>query len=240
MDIRAYNTKDLPYHFIIFYNLPESEIRKYSLDVPYQIGENAVLTYCYIDRQAGLSYELICKASLEGNGNIRFSKGSKTSMMKIREGALISDAVVLDEDIPQMSPYKYVADRTKDVYGYHIDMVKTLEAKRFSNRRHVCYPDDIMVFLYGMGCKPEQIWVTEISENDYPENIKNLIGTKVVHSIGGDINEWEFASAGRLINQPFNKELGYVNGDIVPIYSTKDKNGEELPIVPAKSMVPNQ
>lgn len=238
MDIRAYNTKDLPYRFVLFCNISAKDLFLYSAGAPIKDGENSLLTYCYIDRQAGLSFEVVCKASLLPDDSIKFGEVSKTTSMKIREGGLISDALVFPEGY-EMEQFQEVADRIKNHYGYHIDMVRILEEKRFSNRRHICYPNDIMVYLFGMGIKTEQIWVTEIDEDAYPPQIKNLIGTKLVHTTQNGNETMEFAGAGRLINQPYNLGFGYNEGDIVPIYAIPDGRGQEEPIALARNLVPN-
>lgn len=237
MDIREYNTKDLPYNFVLFYDLPEAELRKYSMDdLPYVEGENSILTYCYIDRQAGLSYRFICKCKFN-NGCIEYGKRSETAVMIIREGGLVGQALLLP-DGEDLGDLHEIANEIKEGYGYHIDLIKTLEAKRFSNRRHVCYPDDVMVVLFEMGnVKPEQIWVTEIDESKYPDKIKALIGTKIAYNTREGVETMLFAGAGKLINQPFNSAFGYNNGDIVPIYALQGDKGE-LPIVPASRLVP--
>lgn len=235
MDIRAYNTKDLPYRFVLFCNISERDLMVYSAGAPIQRGENSLLTYCYIDKMAGLSFEVVCKASLLPDGSIRFGEVSKTTSMRIREGGLISDALVFPEGY-EMEKYQEVADRVKKYYGYHIDMVHTLEAKRFSHRRHICYPDDIMVYLFGNGIKPEQIWVTEIEQNECPYSVRRLIGTELVHNTAEGREVLECVGAGRLINQPYNPGFGYREGDIVPIYAMPIGRGQEEPIVLARNM----
>ena len=126
MDIRAYQTRKLPYHFVLFYNLSQADLIKFSLDLEINTGDNALLTYCYIDRMAGLSYEVICKASIDGNGNVVYREPSKTAMMRIREGGIISDAYVYPEG-GELSRFQDRADRIKENYGFHIDMIKAVE-----------------------------------------------------------------------------------------------------------------
>lgn len=238
MDVRQYPTKDLPYHFVLFYNLSREELLKYSLDVPAMPGDNAILTYCYIDRMAGMSFKMVCLARYD-RGEIICREQSKTIMMTIREGALVSDAVVFPEG-GMFAKYQELADRVKENYGYHIDVIEAIEKKSFPDRRHVCYPDDVMVVLYGMGMKPEQIWVSDITEEEYPKEIRNLIGTKIVHTTRDGIEEMKFVGAGRLINEPFDSGYGYRNGSIVPVYSLEGEDGTEIPIVPANGMWPRE
>lgn len=239
MDIRAFNTKDLVYHFVLFCNLSRKDLMPYSMGAPIEPGENALLTYCYIDRMAGLSYEVICKACVLPDGRISLGKRSTTTGMKIREGGLISDARVFAEG-RNLEMYQSVADRIKENYGYHIDMIRNLESKRFSNKRHVCYPDDVMICLIGMNNKMEQIWVTDVDIDECPDSIRKLKVTKIIHHTQNGEEILEFAGAGRLINQPYDASFGYDNGDIVPIYAISGENGEEEPIGLARNMIPNQ
>ena len=75
MDIRAYNTKDLPYKFVLFCNIEPKDLLIYSAGAPIKPGENSLLTYCYIDQTAGLSFEVVCKASLLPDDSIKFGAG---------------------------------------------------------------------------------------------------------------------------------------------------------------------
>ena len=159
--------------------------------------------------------------------------------MIIREGGILGEALLVP-DGEDLADLHEIANQMKENYGYHIDMIKAVETKSFSNRRHVCYPDDVMVVLFGMGMRPEQIWVRDILEEDYPEEICTLGGTKILHTIPDGIEEMTFVGAGRLINEPYNKEFGYHNGSVVPIYSLVSSSGEEIPIVPANHLWPRK
>ena len=231
MEIREYPTKDLVYHFVLFYDLPENEMLKYRIIGPHMPDDNAILTYCYIDREAGLSYEVICTARRDNLGNVTYREPGNNISLKIREGGLISQALVFAEG-GELAGYQDRADIIKENYGYNIKAVKAIEAKPFPDRRHVCYPNDVMVTLFGEDMKPELIWVRDIDENDYPEEIRSLAGTNA--QVEGD--EMYFVSAGRLINEPYDSGYGYHNGSIVPVFAFRTADGRELPIVPAYNM----
>ena len=127
-----------------------------------------------------MSFKMICLACYE-NGELICREQSKTTAMTIREGALVSDAIIYPEG-GRFAKYQEIVDMVKENYGYLVDVLKAVENKTFPNRRHICYPDDVMVFLIGMGLKTEQIWVTDIDEEDYPKKISNLRGTKIAHN----------------------------------------------------------
>lgn len=63
MDIRNYNVKKLPYHFVLFYGIDEKQLAVIKLAFHGAETDNAVLTYCYLDTQCGLSYKVICCAA---------------------------------------------------------------------------------------------------------------------------------------------------------------------------------
>lgn len=132
---------------------------------------------------------------------IYIAAACERTYMIIREGGILGEALLVP-DGEDLADLHEIANQMKENYGYHIDMIKAVETKSFSNRRHVCYPDDVMVVLFGMGMRPEQIWVRDILEEDYPEEICALGGTKILHTIPDGIEEMTFVGAGRLINEP--------------------------------------
>ena len=58
MDVRAYRVKQLPYHFILFHHISMAKFFMYKKTFGGRDEDNALLTYCYLDTQAGLSIEL--------------------------------------------------------------------------------------------------------------------------------------------------------------------------------------
>ena len=206
MDIREYAPKKLPYHFILFYNIPENRLRSLYGMFGYKYGDNALLTYCYLDSQCGLSYEVVCCA------RVFYDKGRfethepevRNTAMRLREGSLECDAIILEDDDRVSRRYQDVADRIKENYGYYVDKVTVHPAIPFDAYRHPAYLSDIYTYFYtpqnnGM----ERMWIREISRD----------GDEVL---------------GRLLDNPYNELVELRQGDTVRIIPHKEDD-EVLP-----------
>ncbi len=205
MDIRAYNTKSLPYHFVLFYNLDEQKMEMYKSSLDGRANDNALLTYCYIDEQCGLSYRAICCAEITEEGHLMFSMSDNVSTMFIfREGGIISDARVFDED--DLPPFKEIADEIKENYGYHKDKIEIKDDRPFDKYRHPSCPNDILVDFIPPEGKTERMWVTE----------KKKLQDGSIQGI--------------LINEPYNPDFGLHEGDAVFVVPHETADGEIIPI----------
>ncbi len=206
MDIREYNAKSLPYHFVLFYNMPENTMAMYRGLFNGKSGDNALLTYCYLDSMCGLSYKVICCARVYDDETIEFDIPEfVTNGMTIREGGLECDAILLDEG-GIMSRFQTEADSIKENYGYFADSLKEDEDVPFASFRHPSYPDDIQVYFFLKERRYEKIWVTE----------------KERKSDGSII--------GILINEPYDSEMGVHNGDSVTVIPYDHGDGNIIPV----------
>ena len=206
MDIREYRVKSLPYHFVLFYNLPESEMTKYRAILSGHQEVNSLLTYCYLDTQCGLSYKAVCCARLDGDEYIAFDVPEKiTSAMTIREGGIVCDAAIFDEG-GIMARFQREADEVKECYGYHEDMVRLDEDDPFSAFRHPSYPNDIQAFFMAPSKKYENMWVRETNREE-----------------DGSIT-------GILLNEPYNSDMGVHKGDTVNVIPVDKGDGNIAPV----------
>ena len=206
MDIREYKVKSLPYHFVLFYNLPESEMITYRVALNGHQEVNSFLTYCYLDTQCGLSYKAICCAKLDGNNYIAFDVPEEiTTAMIIREGGIASDAALFEKG-GIMERFQHEADEIKEYYGYHKHMVSLDEDDPFSAFRHPAYPKYIQAFFMTPNKEHEKMWVREEEQKE-----------------DGSIT-------GVLLNEPYNIEMGVHEGDRVSIISLDKGDGEIIPV----------
>ncbi len=206
MDIKEYKVKSLPYHFVLFYNLPECEMTTYRVALNGHQEVNSLLTYCYLDTQCGLSYKAICCARLDGNEYIAFDVPEKTTTaMTIREGGIMGDAALFDEG-GIMARFQHEADEIKESYGYHEDMVRLDEDDPFSEFRHPAYPKDIQVIFMAPNQGYERMWVREVEWKD-----------------DGSIT-------GILLNEPYNSEMGVHEGDTVRVIPLDKGDGNIAPV----------
>ena len=206
MDIRGYNLKRLPYRFVLFYNLPADKLIEYRAIYQGTETDNALLTYCYLDRTCGLSYKAICWGYVADEGEIEYHHARKMTVgLTIREGGLECDAAVFDED--EMMFFKEEADKIKDIYGYLEDRIAIRDDVPFDEYRHPSYPKDILVWFFAKDKKLEKIWVTETDR--HPDG----------------------SVSARLLNEPYNPLMGVHEGDVVEVVQHDTGNGKIIPAV---------
>ena len=160
---------------------------------------NGILVYGYIDKEAGLTLEVIAAAHVEGD-KASFEEPSKEIRSFIRVGAIDPDDDFLyfdDEDGKLSDRY---ADRIDILHNYDANeqVEKTREMPFLDSCRHEHYPDDIMVFLYKEDLEPEGCWVRITGLGDH-----YFIGT--------------------LLNEP-NQDFGYHNGETVAFFVQKTED----------------
>lgn len=205
MDIREYNSKKLPYHFVLFYNLPENKQIAFKKMYQGTEADNAILTYCYLDSMCGLSYKAICWAYISEKGKIEYHNAREMTVgLTIREGGLECDAIVFEEE--DMPLFREEAAQIKDNYGYMKEQTDVNDEVPFDEFRHPSYPKDILVFFFSPDKKLEKIWVTEIRRKS-----------------DGSI-------AAKVLNEPYNPLMGVHEGDIVSVIGQKVEDGQIIPI----------
>lgn len=205
MDIREYNSKKLPYHFVLFYNLPSDKLTVFRKMYQGTEADNALLTYCYLDSMCGLSYKAICWAYVSSSGKVEYHNAREMSVgLTLREGGLECDAVLFDEeDMPQ---FQEEAENIKKIYGYMVNQTDISDDVPFDEFRHPSYPNDIIVTFLAPDKKVEKIWVTEKERRD-----DGIIIAKV-------------------LNEPYNPLMGIHEGDLVGVFPYEVDEGETIPM----------
>lgn len=205
-DIRLYKVKELPYHFVLFHHLPAPNMLMYKKTLDGRDDDNALLTYCYLDSQAGLSYKAICTAELFNDGSVDFNEPEDIdTAMIIREGGLLCAAEIINEGTEGLERFQDDADFIKEHYGYMKDKVEIRSDIPFDDYRHPSYPKDIFAYFFAESKKIEQIWVTE-----------EIRGDGTVRAI--------------LIDEPFNPLMGVHKGDLIDIIPYDIGDGEIVPL----------
>ena len=164
-------------------------------------AENAgcVLTYGYIDHEAGFTFEVIAAGEKKG-AMYRFSETSPMRSAKIRIDALDDEEVTVfrDED---GSLRKRYADKlsTLDIYKVSEEIMQSRELTAIDASRNHVFPDDVTVYLMKEGFKTEDCWVRICGLRN-----RRLIGT--------------------LLNEPY-QDLGCHIGDTISfqVGETTDK-----------------
>ena len=160
-----------------------------------------VLVYGYIDRECGMTLDVIACARDMGDGKVSFAKPSDTTRSILRIGSL-KDA--------EYSFIAYGDDELANKYKDRIEMIsryddsdEVMESRKFDfldEFRNDEHPDDVLVYLVKDGLHLEGCWVriTGLEE-------KFIVGT--------------------LLNEP-NQDFGYHKGETVAFFIQKEKDGE--------------
>ncbi len=205
-DIREYKVKELPYHFVLFYNIPESQANSIKKSLGGRDEDNALLTYCYLDSIAGLSYKAICWAKLNENGRVEYNEPETVdTALTIRESGLLCSAEIINENAAGMDRFQEKVEFIKECYGYHADRIDIDDDIPFDEYRHPGYPNDILVKFFSPDKKLEEMWVREVSRDG------------------------EFIR-GTLLNEPYNSLIGLHEGDIVAVIPQKTDDGKIFPM----------
>ncbi len=164
-------------------------IRKAMRDFPGVDEANAVLTYGYIDHEAGLTVEILCACKKDGKDDIRLADGNDEVRSFIRIGA-VKDVKFMHID-PRIG--RRFMKKLETLRHYEPELNEGLhEDDDIDHLRHEYNIDDVMVILRKKGAeKGEGVWV-------------RLEGTTELFIIG------------KLLNEPY-EDYGYHEGDMVCI-----------------------
>ena len=204
MKIEDKNFRELAYNYVLFYNIEPRRFAAYANAYPSEPGDNAVLTYGYIDNQAGLTFEMLCCARRHLDGRVELRAGNPTTSFKIRYDDITSDVETLPYNI-RFDEYQKFVDIVSEGYGKGTDIEKIRKDTTFDALRYPSFPDDIAVLFFKPGVRNEQIWV----------RTSRIIDGKI---------------AGSLMNQPNSPEFGVRQGDIVKIIPIRRDDGTVIAV----------
>ena len=206
MDVRMYRPKQLPYHFLLLYDLPSAWRAMYIDAMNGSSEDNALLTYCYLDSQCGLSCYGICCARLYDSGRVEFNySDTKSYMLTIRESSLESKGEIINEDEPGMEEFRKEAEKIKRNYGYFRERVVKHPDIPFDAFRHPAFQEHIMTYFVSPFGEKEIIWTNEE---------KRIDGNHVVAS---------------LLDEPYSRNMGRHKGEEIVIASFDPGVGENVP-----------
>lgn len=183
-------------HFIAF---PlKDNIRQCIENYPNAEKANCVLTYGYIDHDAGLTMEVLAAGFKDGDGFAFFDTSVETRAF-IRVGAVIDDEVFFFDDADGGLSKKY-AEKLDVLKHYEVseEIEETRKMGFLDKSRHDFYPDDVMVYLTREGLNPEGCWVRIIGLGDH-----FIMGT--------------------LLNEP-DQDFGYHEGEKVAFFVQKQED----------------
>ena len=187
-------------HFIVF---PlKKNIKPCIKNYPNAENANCILTYGYIDHEAGLTMEILA-AGVKNGDQFTFFDSCPEAKSCIRIGAVIEDEIFLleDKDGKLRETYSEKLDGLK-FYAVSEEIEKTREMTFLDKLRHDEYPDDVMVYLTKEGLHPEGCWV-------------RIIGLD------------EQFIMGELLNEP-DQDFGYHNGEKIAFFVHQQEDGNIL------------
>jgi hypothetical protein len=162
---------------------------------------DSVLTWCYFDSEAGITFEYICPYN--SKEKISHEIDNKNFSYKWRKEAVNDyEMEVLPQNILVNKLKKETIDYIRFIienYENDNELNETRQVLGIDHLREKDYPDDIMVTLYKDELNPETLWVRLLT-------FKN-----------GDFT-------GKIQNEPY-QNFGVHLGDIIKIQFGKDKDG---------------
>lgn len=183
-------------HFIAF---PlKDNIRQCIENYPNAEKANCVLTYGYIDHDAGLTMEVLAAGFKDDDGFAFFDTSVETRAF-IRVGAVIDDEFFFFDDADGGLSKKY-AEKLDVLKHYEVseEIEETRKMGFLDKSRHDFYPDNVMVYLTREGLNPEGCWVRIIGLGDH-----FIMGT--------------------LLNEP-DQDFGYHEGEKVAFFVQKQED----------------
>lgn len=172
---------------------------------------NCILTYGYIDQEAGLTMEVLCAGKKDGD-SFAFFDASKENRVILRVGSVIDDEFYVFDDSDGSLSKKY-SDKLEVVKNYEApEEVEESRKMTFLDKlRHEYYPDDVMVYLTREGLNPEGCWVRIIGLGDH-----FIMGT--------------------LLNEP-DQDFGYHEGEKIAFFVQKTEDDK---IICFSNMTPSR
>ncbi len=171
-------------------------------DFPTYKDSNGFLGYCYYDRDAGLTLEILAFARMD-KGEIRYAEGNQDVSAKLRIGAVedLEFQVINDEDGKIIKTFSKKIESLK-AYDVSKKIELTREISFLDACRDKSFIDDVRVNLIKTGLKTEECWVR----------------------ING-VNKTEHFFKGILLNEPY-QDFGWHEGDVIRFYVEKTKDNE--------------
>ena len=155
--IDQFNFRQLHHQYLLLVDDEDNLNVLRAMSFPHEKYDNALLLYGYIDRTAGMSFEVLAFANVKWNGSVQYRESSTDTVMKLRydsvHGILIS-APYSDS----MSSFQWKVDICNTHYRADPAVEAFREIKCIDSSRHPQYPDDLIVFFVRDGLKPEGIW----------------------------------------------------------------------------------
>lgn len=187
------------YNNFIVYPL-NKELKTLVKDYPDASKANCILTYGYIDSEAGLTLDIIACGKHRKDGFIFYDAPTDIRTIIRMESLIQHDFYYIDDENHQLCDKYEEKIEMLEAYNVNEEVENTRTMEFLDSSRNEFFPDDVLVHLVKDGLEYEGCWVRITGlGNDY------LIGT--------------------LLNEP-NQNFGYHINDTIAFFGqeTKDHN----------------
>jgi hypothetical protein len=157
---------------------------------------DSILTFCYIDEDAGMTFDLLCMYNYSKDEHYEIDNKHLRQIYRKEAVNECEMKIFLDKNYKNEKFLKYIND-TINIYENNEKLNFTRKMEDIDHLREKNYPDDILVIIYKENINPEAIWV-RLAE------VKDGI------------------LFGKLLNEP-NSDFGIHFNDIISINFYKDE-----------------
>jgi len=163
--------------------------------------DDAILTYCYVDHEAGTTFQVLSPCFIDGN-SINVGDAETDTAFKIRyQDDFIITAVDYMLDFYQFNDTVKII---KECYECTDEVEAIRQYTLIDELRYQGNPDDVLVTFIAPDTKSESMWV----------RLEHIVDGKLV---------------GHLLNSPYSKNFGVGYGDnISMILLNDDEKGKTL------------
>ena len=176
-------------------------------------GANAVICYGYVDKQAGLTFEVLCLASYI-DGDYTIVNENKSVSMKVRSETYKDTEVFPIKNAAILKRFEQRIQIIEEGYYSQDSVEATRQITCIDEFRHPFFPDDIQAILAADGLKAESIWVRLIQYVGPTNGLEVFTGT--------------------LLNSPFDSNFSVSYGDEVFVAVAEENNKRICFVVPKK------
>lgn len=185
--------------FCVF--LLSDELKAGVKEYPGADDANCVLTYGYIDRDAGVTLEVVA-LGVGAEDKYCFFDTNADVRMHIRIGAVENEEFSRLEDEGDLKERYSEKLALLKAYDAEDEVERSREMRILDASRNVDYPDDVMVYLTREGLEPEGCWTR-------------------IFGLG---KSWII---GTLLNEP-NQPFGYHIGEAIGFFPIKTETGKDV------------
>ncbi len=202
MKLEKYTNKELLYQFVLMFNLRQSDLNMFVASYDGDPEDNAILAYCYFDKQCGVSFRVLCSAKKTEDGAVEYHKReSIRTMWTLRTGPEECDAEIIS-DVDALSEFISEGERIKEDYGHYENLISGPEGMPFEAFRHEDFPMDILTIMLSPNRNIEKMWLREVNCNE-----------------NGSIDA-------KLLDDPFDPDMGVLTGDVVRVVAADTEEGK--------------